>query len=258
VHVYVPAHNPVAVAPVPPLGAHEYVYVPLPPAATTVALPVHAPLHVTLTCDCVAVIAGGWVIVNVFVIEHPTGELIVQVYVPAHNPVAVAPVPPDGAHEYVYVPLPPEATTVALPLQAPLQVTFTCDCVAVIAGGCVIVNEEVIEQPAGELIVHVYVPAQSPVAVAPVPPLGAHEYVYVPLPPDATTVALPVHAPLHVTFTCDCVAVIAGGSVIVIVREPVHPFASTTLIVYVPAHSALAVLVAPAVVLAWAGDHVNV
>jgi hypothetical protein len=40
-------------------------------------------------------------------------------------------------------------------LHDPLQVTFTCDCVAVITGGCVMVKTEVIEQPAGELIVQV-------------------------------------------------------------------------------------------------------
>ena len=39
--------------------------------------------------------------VNVFVIEQPAGELIVQVYVPAQRPLAVAPVPPLGAHAYV-------------------------------------------------------------------------------------------------------------------------------------------------------------
>jgi hypothetical protein len=75
------------------------VYVPVPPEATTVAEPLHDPLQVTLTCDCVAVIAGGCVMVNVLVMEHPAGELIVHVYVPAHNPLAVAPVPPVGAHE---------------------------------------------------------------------------------------------------------------------------------------------------------------
>jgi hypothetical protein len=55
------------------------VYVPFPPEATTEALPVHAPLHVTFTCDCVAVMAGGCVIVNVLVIEQPAGELMTQV-----------------------------------------------------------------------------------------------------------------------------------------------------------------------------------
>ena len=64
--------------------------------------------------------------------------------------------------------------------------------------------------------------AQSEEAVAPVPPLGDQAYVYVPVPPEATTVALPVHEPLHVTFTCDCVNVMAGGCVIVKTAEVVH------------------------------------
>ena len=34
---------------------------------------------------------------NVCVIKQFTGELIVQVYVPAQSPVAVAAVPPEGA-----------------------------------------------------------------------------------------------------------------------------------------------------------------
>lgn len=103
-----------------------------------------------------AVNAGGCVIVNVFVIEHPAGELIVHVYVPAQRPVAVAPVPPEGVHEYVYVPVPPEATTVAEPLHPPLQLTFTCDCVAVMAGGCVIVNTaEVVQVDGPEVITQV-------------------------------------------------------------------------------------------------------
>jgi hypothetical protein len=32
---------------------------------------------------------------------HPPVEVTVTVYDPAASPVAVAPVPPDGAHEYV-------------------------------------------------------------------------------------------------------------------------------------------------------------
>ena len=65
-------------------------------------------------------------------------------------------------------------------------------------------------------------PAHKLLAVAPVPPLGDHAYVYVPVPPDATTEALPVHEPLQVTLTCDCVNVIAGGCVIVKTAEVVH------------------------------------
>jgi hypothetical protein len=56
-------------------------------------------------------------------------------------------------------------------------VACVVDVVAVTAVGCVMVNVLVIEHPTGELIVHVYVPAQRPVAVAAVPPLGAHAYV---------------------------------------------------------------------------------
>ena len=39
-------------------------------------------------------------------------------------------------------------------------------------GGCVMLNDCVKVQPIGELMVHVYMPAQSPVAVAAVPPDG--------------------------------------------------------------------------------------
>ena len=53
------------------------------------------------TCDCVTAIAGGCVIVNVLVVVQPFASVIVQVKVPAHNALAVAPVPPEGAHEYV-------------------------------------------------------------------------------------------------------------------------------------------------------------
>ena len=145
-------------------------------------------------------------IVNVLVIEHPAGELIVHVYDPAQRPLAVAPVPPLGDQAYVYVPVPPEATTEAVPLHEPKHVTLVCDCVAVIAGGCVMENTAATVHVAGpEVITQVYDPAQRPLAVAPVPPLGDQAYVYVPVPPDATTVAEPVQLPLHVTFTCDCV-----------------------------------------------------
>jgi hypothetical protein len=111
--------------------------------------------QVEVVLEVVAVIAGAWVILNVFVMEHPTGELIVTVYVPAHNEEAVEPDPPDGAHEYAYVPLPPDATTEAEPSHAPLHDTFVCDCVAVIAGGCVMLKVCVIEHPAGDEMVHV-------------------------------------------------------------------------------------------------------
>ena len=107
----------------------------------------------------------------------------------------------------MYVPVPPEATTVALPLHAPLQLTFTCDCVAVICGGWVIVNVCVPEQPAASVAVHVYDPAHNPEAVAPEPPLGDHAYVNGAVPPVTVTEAEPLHDPKHVTFVCEPVIV---------------------------------------------------
>jgi hypothetical protein len=92
---------------------------------------------------------------NVRVVVHPFASVMVQVYVPTHNEEAVAPVPPDGAHEYVYGAVPPEATTVALPLHEPLQVIFTCEPVDVNAGGCVMLKVRVIVQPFASVIVTV-------------------------------------------------------------------------------------------------------
>jgi len=97
VTVYVPAHNPVAVAAVPPLGAHAYVKGPFPAVTVTAALPLHCALHNTLVCVPVVVIAGGCVMLNVCVVVHPFNPVTVHVYVPAHRPVADALVPPEGA-----------------------------------------------------------------------------------------------------------------------------------------------------------------
>ena len=83
------------------------------------------------------------------------------------------PVPPLGAHEYVYPGVPPVADTVAEPLLPPWQETFVCEeTVAVMAEGAVI--EKVCEpmQPIASWKLQVYVPAERPVAVAAFPPLG--------------------------------------------------------------------------------------
>ena len=57
------------------------------------------------------------VIAAELVILQPS--VTVTVYVPATKPVADAPVPPDGDHEYVYDPVPPAAVTVAAPFDPP-------------------------------------------------------------------------------------------------------------------------------------------
>ncbi len=71
---------------------------------------------------------------------------------------------------------------------------------AEIALGSVMVTVVVVEQLFASVTVHVYVPAPKPLAVVAVPPLGAHEYVNVPVPPDAATVADPFDPPLQEVF----------------------------------------------------------
>jgi hypothetical protein len=97
--------------------------------------------------------------------------------------------------------------------------------------GSVIVNDCVIVQLFASVAVHVYVPAHNADAVAPVPPDGVHAYVYGPVPPPTVTVAVPLHAALHVTSVCVPEIVSAVGSVIVAEAVAVHPFASVTVTV---------------------------
>ena len=51
--------------------------------------------------------------------------------------------------------MPPLILTVAVPLLPPLQLTFVCDVVPVIADGCVMVAERVVLQPLASVIVQV-------------------------------------------------------------------------------------------------------
>mgnify|MGYP006961380426 CR=1 FL=1 len=111
----------------------------MPPDAVTVAVPLLPPLQLTLVCDVVAVIAVGWVIVTLRTTVQLLASRTVTVYVPAVNPLIEAVVWPE-LHAYVNVPVPPDAVTVAVPLLPPLQLTFVCDVVAVIAVGSVIVT----------------------------------------------------------------------------------------------------------------------
>jgi hypothetical protein len=102
----------------------------------------------------------------------------------------------------VYVPVPPDATTEAVPLQAPKQVTFTCDCVFVIGGLAVMLNVCVPWHPLAPVTVHVYVPAHKPEAEEALPPVGVHAYVNGPVPDTTVTVADPVQLPAQAMFVC--------------------------------------------------------
>jgi hypothetical protein len=114
--------------------------------------------------------------VAVAVVLHPFASEIVQVYDPAASEEAVAAVPPDGAHAYVYEGVPPLADTVADPLLPP-HAAGVEETDAVIAEGSVMLNVPVAEHPLASVIVQVYDPAERPLAVAVVPPAGAHAYV---------------------------------------------------------------------------------
>ena len=91
--------------------------------ATTLALPVFPPLHNTGVEVVDATSSVGSVTVALVVIVHPFASVTVTVYAPALSPLAVAAVPPDGDHEYVYPAVPLLATTLALPEFPPLHKT---------------------------------------------------------------------------------------------------------------------------------------
>ena len=57
------------------------------------------PPQVAGVVDVLAVSTGGCVMLNVCVVVQPFASVTVTVYVPEHKAEAVAPVPPDGAHE---------------------------------------------------------------------------------------------------------------------------------------------------------------
>jgi hypothetical protein len=146
-----------------------------------------------LVCVPVVVNAGGCVIVNVRLPVQPLASVTVTVYVPGHNPVAVAALPPEGAHEYVYGPVPPVTVALADPVHCPLQDTLVC--VPPIVRPPPEVETVIATVPTlaqASVTVTVYVPAHKLVAVAAFPPEGAHEYVYGAVPPETETEALPL------------------------------------------------------------------
>jgi hypothetical protein len=85
---------------------------------------------------------------------HPFASVIVQVYDPAARFDALAPVPPDGAHEYVYPGVPPDGDAVAVPVLAehPVGVLVA---LAVNAEGAVMLNVFVSVHPFASVIVQV-------------------------------------------------------------------------------------------------------
>jgi hypothetical protein len=134
--------------------------------------------------------------------------------------------------------VPPLGADCALPLLLPLQLTlFTTVALAKsTAAGCVIVTLPVAVHPCASVTVKVYVPALKPLMLEVVAPL-LHAYVYAGVPPLGADCALPLLLPLQLTlFTTVAFANnTAAGWVIVTLPVAVHPCASVTIKVYVPA-----------------------
>ena len=91
------------------------------------------------------------------------------------------------------------------PVDAPLHNTFVTEGVPIVTAveGSPIITEVVAEQLLASLTTTVYVPAIKLLIAEvfeAVKPLGpVHEYVKLPVPPDAVIEAVPVEPPLHFT-----------------------------------------------------------
>ena len=78
----------------------------------------------------------------------------------------------------MYPLVPPEALTVAAPVEPPKHATLVCEAAAALkaVAGWVMVTEAVVDPELASEIVTVYEPAVKPVAVAEFPPEGAQLY----------------------------------------------------------------------------------
>ena len=139
--------------------------------------------------------------------------------------------------------VPPVALAEADPSDPPKQLTLLSSAVAATStAGCVIVALAVVVHPLASVTVTVYVPGPRFVAVATDAPVD-HAYEYAGVPPDPAPVAVPSLAPVQLTLVTVVEAVSKVGSDIRTVSVSVHPFASVTVTVNVPAVNPVAVAV---------------
>jgi hypothetical protein len=153
------------------------------------------------------------------VIEQPFASVTVYVRAPAIWPLMV-PVP-------VMIPVPPVAVTMttASPVPHPVSVAIKV-ALALIAEGCVMVKVLVLEHPRASVTMKDWLPAAR--CIVPVPVYGA-----VPPEPLTVTVAVP---PLHaIGVVREAAATSADGWVMLRDVELVHPLASVTVKVWLPA-----------------------
>jgi predicted RNA methylase len=243
VTVYTPAVKLLIVEVVAPVF-QRYEYPAVPFDANEVAEPVEAPLHKTFVVEGIDTANKvGCVIVAVVDVVHPLASVAVTVYVPAVRLLLVAVVDPVF-QRYEYPPVPLDATEVAEPVEAPLHNTLVVEGIEIVSGvGCVIVAVVDVVHPFASVAVTVYVPAVRLLIVEVADPVF-QRYEYPAVPFDATEVAEPVEAPLHKTFIVDGIDTVnKPGCVIVAFVDVVHPLASVTVTVYVPAVRLLIVAV---------------
>jgi len=96
------------------------VYGAVPPVTVFVDVPSQTPLQDALVSEPDNVKPPPVLVIVITAVDvlHNVASVTVTVYVPGHRPVAVAALPPLGAHEYVYGADPPVTLeTVAVPLQ---------------------------------------------------------------------------------------------------------------------------------------------
>ena len=112
----------------------------------------------------------GWVMVTLFVVVHEFASVIIQVYVPAANPVLPGVVIPPPQLK-VYGAVPPVGVKLIAPFDPPLQDTLVWAVVAVKTVGCVMVTlvGDVLQLFAS-VISNVYVLAANPVLSLPMSP----------------------------------------------------------------------------------------
>ena len=140
----------------------------VPPEAEAVAAPFAAPHVASVVASILAEGPPMSFIVAVAVEEHPFASVIVTVYVPAANPVAVADVCAGEVFQlYVYGAVPPEAEAVAEPFAAPQVASIVASILAVGPPEApFMVAVRVVEQPPASETVTLYTPGAKLVAVA--------------------------------------------------------------------------------------------
>ena len=149
----------------------------MPPLAFNVAMPSHCPQVVGVIIGPITI---GFGLANVTgsVVLQPPLSVTTTLYVPPHNPVAVATVCASGSVQlYVNGAEPEEIFTVAVPLHTLLQPGLADVIFAASTFHGFTVDAEVCVQPFASVIVAVYDPTHNEEMVAVVCPFGAHEYV---------------------------------------------------------------------------------